>query len=176
MQFFHWKVPASFSIECGDFLRFLAVKFFSPHSPHFYYKKETTVHGFKVLTSCMSTASYSTAPFCTYFNAISCESKKKIPQKFTAFNSTRCGRFPVKKVFSPLFTAIFLHYYLTKPRPGRFIQLHHSVGARVVIPLAKSFKVEFQRSSFVIQFFTFQNTIFSIFVTSFSFFHSWHQF
>ena len=34
-NFFHRKVPASFSVECGKFLydlRLLAVKFFSPHS------------------------------------------------------------------------------------------------------------------------------------------------
>ena len=38
--FFHRKAPASYSIECGEFLRFLAVKiFFSPHSPVFLQKR-----------------------------------------------------------------------------------------------------------------------------------------
>ena len=39
------------------------------------YKKETAVHVFEPLISCMSTASYSTAPSVTYFIDISCEFK-----------------------------------------------------------------------------------------------------
>ena len=62
--FFNCKAPASFSAECGEF--------FSPLSPIFF-QKETPVHGFEPLTSCISTTSYSTAPSFTYINVFYCE-------------------------------------------------------------------------------------------------------
>ena len=58
--------------KCLNDLRILAVKFlFSPHSTDFLQKK-ATVHGFAPLTFCISTNCYSSVPFVTYFNDISC--------------------------------------------------------------------------------------------------------
>ena len=39
------------------------------------YKKETAVHGFEPLASCMSSTFYSTAPYVTHFNDIPCQLK-----------------------------------------------------------------------------------------------------
>ena len=69
------KAPASSSVECGEFLRFLAVKIFFHLIHRISYKKETAVQGFEPLTSCISTTSFSTAPSVTHFYDIFCEYK-----------------------------------------------------------------------------------------------------
>ena len=55
--------------------------------------------------------------------------KPQILQKttaFNAFNAKRCGRFAVKKVFFHRYSPLILHYFLTKPRPGK--AAHSFVG------------------------------------------------
>ena len=72
---FHHKAPESFKVECGEFLRFLAVKNFFHRIHRISYKKETAVHVFEPLPYCRATTSYSTAPFVTHATYISCEFK-----------------------------------------------------------------------------------------------------
>ena len=79
-NFFHRKAPSSFSFECGEsgeFLkdsRFLAVKFFLPHSPDFLHKRNCRT-GVRT-THWMSPTTYS--PSVTCVNGISCEFKIRV--------------------------------------------------------------------------------------------------
>ena len=95
MKFFHRKAPASVSVECAKFLRFLAVKKIHRIS----YKKEIAVHVFEPLTSCVSITSYSTAPSVTFCSAISCEYKTRA--EINAVNICKICDFSGEKNFSP---------------------------------------------------------------------------
>ena len=78
-KLFHRKAPACFSVECGESaeflydLRFLAVKKFFHCIHRISYKKETPVHGFEPLSSCISTSACSNSQSVTYLIDISCE-------------------------------------------------------------------------------------------------------
>ena len=99
-NYFHRKAPASFSVECGEFLRFLAMKnFFSPHSPDFLQKM--SVYGFEPPTSCMPTTFLSTAPSVTYLNDNYCEFK--ISVEINAVNICKICYFSGEKFFLTAF-------------------------------------------------------------------------
>ena len=95
-NFFHCKAPASFSVECGQFLRFLAMKNFFHRIHRNSYKKEISLHGFKSLIYCISTTSQSTAASVTSFNNISCEFKIS-----GEINVCKLWDFSAEKLFSP---------------------------------------------------------------------------
>ena len=68
---FHRVFLTSFCGECGE-SRWII--FFSPRS-QYSYKKQSSLHGFEPLTSCMPSNAYSTAPTVTFLYVISCEFK-----------------------------------------------------------------------------------------------------
>ena len=75
-KFFYRKAPVSLSVECCEFLQFLAVKsFFTAFTGSDFLRKRNWLHGFEPLASWLSAISYSIALFVTYFSDIFCEFK-----------------------------------------------------------------------------------------------------
>ena len=97
-NFVRGKAPASSIVECGELLRFLAVKNFFHRIHRISYKKETFLHGFEPLTSCLAITSASTAPSVKNDNDISCE--LKISVEISAVNIRKICNFSAE-IFLP---------------------------------------------------------------------------
>ena len=77
------------------------------------YKKETSVHGFEPLTSCMSTTSYSTAPSVTYVTDISGEFK--ISVAISAVNICKIF-FLAPKIFFHRILIVAVKFFFSPPK------------------------------------------------------------
>ena len=72
-----WKKISSPRISYSflRWMRWIAVNYLFSQCSQYSYKKEASVHGFELLSSCMPSISYSTAPIVKNFYYLSCKFK-----------------------------------------------------------------------------------------------------
>ena len=126
-NFFHRKAPASLRVECGEFLRFIAVKFVFHLIPYIK-NRRTRVWA---STSRMSTTSYSTAPSVTYCSDVSCELDISV-ETYAVNNCKICNFSDEKFVFFSQHSAGSVEKFLSShsaETAEMFLFLSHSTGS-----------------------------------------------